>query len=173
MICDEDSFESYYSLYFDRFVSSLCGYFDGDQSVAEDVVQEGFIRAFKRWGSCRMEYPESRVAWLKKIMVNTARNKLKSDKRSLISYEENPTENREGLLQTTLSDFTPDERLEMDDLLETIASNYDAMNESFKTSIDMRLEGLSYEAISQSEGVAVTTIRSRVHRGNERLKRGV
>ena len=46
----------------------------GDKHTAQDIVQETFIRAYKKMDSFRGERPESEKAWLTRIAVNLCRD---------------------------------------------------------------------------------------------------
>src|SRR5450432_493071 len=55
---------------------------------AEDVLQEGFVKAFKRLNQYRHEGDLG--AWIRKVMVNTALNYLKKNRKyqSDLSFDE-------------------------------------------------------------------------------------
>jgi RNA polymerase sigma-70 factor (ECF subfamily) len=59
--------ESVHPLY--EFVSRRCG---GDRSLAEDVVQEAWLRAVVAWQNDG--FPETPIAWLKTVARNLLRN---------------------------------------------------------------------------------------------------
>ena len=57
-----------------------------DPHLAEDVVQESFIKAYERLNS--FEARASFKSWLFQIAVNTARNKLRSRREDTVSIDE-------------------------------------------------------------------------------------
>lgn len=59
--------ESVHPLY--EYVSRQCG---GDRSLAEDVVQETWLRAVVAWQ--KKGFPETPIAWLKTVARNLLRN---------------------------------------------------------------------------------------------------
>lgn len=59
--------ESVHPLY--EYVSRRCG---GDRSLAEDVVQEAWLRAVVAWE--KKGFPETPIAWLKTVAGNLLRN---------------------------------------------------------------------------------------------------
>lgn len=50
----------------------------GDPHLAQDVVQETFLRAYRRMDTLRGERPESERAWLCRITVNLCRDQQRS-----------------------------------------------------------------------------------------------
>ena len=56
----------------------LCTGLLHDPMLAQDVVQETFIRAYKNMGSFRGERTQSEKAWLTRIAVNLCRDQLRS-----------------------------------------------------------------------------------------------
>jgi len=70
--------ECIYRLYADA-AYSLALRLTGRPADAEDVVQEGFVKAFERIGSYRGEAPFG--AWLKRLMVNAAIDRLRHERR--------------------------------------------------------------------------------------------
>jgi RNA polymerase sigma-70 factor (ECF subfamily) len=59
--------ESVHPLY--EYVSRRCG---GDRGLAEDVVQETWLRAVVTWK--KKGFPETPIAWLKAVAMNLLRN---------------------------------------------------------------------------------------------------
>ena len=52
----------------------ICAILLDDRHLAQDIVQETFIRAYKKMDSFRGERPESEKAWLTRIAVNLCRD---------------------------------------------------------------------------------------------------
>ena len=66
---DVDDFDDFYASQFQPLTVQLYAYF-GDRHEAQDVVQEAFCRAFKRWRDVsRYEDP---VAWVRRVAWNLA-----------------------------------------------------------------------------------------------------
>ena len=55
-------------------LTGTCTVLLGDRHLAQDIVQETFIRAYKKMDSFRGERPESEKAWLTRIAVNLCRD---------------------------------------------------------------------------------------------------
>ena len=59
-------------------LAGLCTALLGDHMLAQDVVQETFIRAYKHMDSLRGENEKSEKAWLTRIAVNLCRDQQRS-----------------------------------------------------------------------------------------------
>ena len=57
-------------------LTGTCTVLLGDRHLAQDIVQETFIRAYKKMDSFRGERPESEKAWLTRIAVNLCRDEM-------------------------------------------------------------------------------------------------
>lgn len=54
----------------------LCFLYLHDEALADDAVQETFLKAYQAWGSYRNEASEK--TWLTRIAINTCKNMLRS-----------------------------------------------------------------------------------------------
>jgi RNA polymerase sigma-70 factor (ECF subfamily) len=71
-VADEPAFEELYGACHRRLVAELT-LLTGSRQVAEDVVQEAFVRAYARWSHVvRCDQPD---AWVRKVAVNLARSR--------------------------------------------------------------------------------------------------
>ena len=57
----------------------VCALMLGDRDLAQDIVQETFIRAYQRLDGFRGARPESERAWLTSIAVNLCKNERKKN----------------------------------------------------------------------------------------------
>lgn len=58
-------------------LAAVCALMLGDRDLAQDIVQETFIRAYQRLECFRGERQESERAWLTSIAVNLCKNERK------------------------------------------------------------------------------------------------
>lgn len=74
--------------HFAAFMYGVCYRYTKSAADAEDILQEGFVKVFNNLHRYRHE--GELAAWMRKIMVNTALNYLKQNKKysSELSYEE-------------------------------------------------------------------------------------
>ena len=133
-----------------------------DRAEAEDAAQEAFLRAFRRASSYRGEGPVG--AWLCRIAVRAAHDALRraGRQRRLIEVAKQP-----GDVQAEAGSVDPEEELrkrtEMDSALRTLpADEREAL-------VLKEVAGMTYREISESCGVPLGTVQSRIHRARQRL----
>lgn len=143
--------------------------FVGDRETAEDIVQETFLRAFRRHKDYKAIANFS--TWLFTIAGNLAKSELRRRKRwrffSLNWDEESET----GF---DLPDETrrPDTVAETSMTDELIQKAIESLPFNYRRVIVLRdVEGMSYQEISRVVGRPVGTVKSRVNRARLRLQR--
>ena len=136
----------------------------GDRSIAEELAQEIFVRAYTNLSKFRFE--AAFATWLTRIALNHTnsylsskrhRQRLKSesfdqgnhDRGSEVSMEQRDTENKIGEFRKALARLTPK-------LRDTITL--------------CGLEGKSYEDAAQVLGIPIGTVRSRLNKARLILK---
>lgn len=125
---------------------------------AEEVMQEGFVKVFRHLGSFKNEGDPG--AWIRKIMVNTALDYLKKNKKySLnLSYEETPLH--------LVSDENPEVRLHRKELASLIRQ----LPTGYQTIFNLHaVEGYSHVEIAGMLGIADSTSRSQYARARSLL----
>lgn len=138
---------------------------------AEDLVQEAFIKAFGALKSYRFEYRFS--TWLYKIAANCAIDYLRKKKIDAMSIDR-PVTTSDGEVQVELADWTynPEETLYRQRQRISIAEAIDALPEKYREVIVMRhTEDLAYDEIANKLGVPVGTVKARIFRARELLKK--
>lgn len=138
---------------------------------AEDLVQEAFIKAFGALKSYRFEYRFS--TWLYKIAANCAIDFLRKRKIDAMSLDR-PMETADGAVQVELADWTynPEETLYKHRQQVSIAAAIEALPEKYKEVILMRhRDDLPYSEIADRLGVPVGTVKARIFRARELLKK--
>src|SRR6188508_722654 len=71
-----------------------------DQTEAEDVAQEAFVKAYRALGSFRGD--SAFYTWLYRIAVNTARNAIASRQRRPLDYETELSESEQSALASKM-----------------------------------------------------------------------
>ena len=136
-----------------------------DQSEAEDVVQETFIKAYRALRHFRGE--SAFYTWLYRIGINTAKNFLATQGRRTPTSTEIDAEQAESMGEgEQLRDMnTPESMLASKQIAQTVNAAMDALPLDLRTAIALReIEGLSYEEISAIMACPIGTVRSRIFR---------
>ena len=167
---DYQAFDLLVLKYQSRLISTAFK-FAKDLQIAEDIVQDSFIKAFKALESFRED--SSFYTWIYRITVNTSKNFLVSKKRKSellnsdlseeASYEIEPVET-----------YSPEDLLQATQLKKVITETVDQLGEDTRTALTLReLDGLSYEQIADVVNCPVGTVRSRIFRGREVIDKAI
>ncbi len=87
--------EQIYDLYSGAMLG-ICMRYAKDKSEAEDILQEGFIKVFTKIGLYDFNTVNSFSAWMKRIIVNTALNYIRDNKKHNI-FSDIDEENTDAL----------------------------------------------------------------------------
>ena len=137
---------------------AVCLQYSGNDDEAKDILQEGFIKVFKNLNNYRFEGDLG--AWIRRIMVNTSLNYLKTNQKyntSLFFTEE---------YLHPVSDQSPDLRLHakaIADLVRQLPQGYQVIFNLYA------IEGYSHVEIGEILGIAPATSRSQYSRARSLL----
>jgi RNA polymerase sigma-70 factor (ECF subfamily) len=142
----------------------------GDRDEALDLSQEVFLRVFRT--ITRFRGQSSLRTWIYRIAVNQARNRHRFWRRrhraeqvSLDAHVETHGELLSG------GETGPDRVLAQKELARRLQHALDALPFDQRTAIVLReVDGLSYEEIAYSLGIAVGTVKSRLTRARQTLR---
>ena len=136
-----------------------------DVQIAEDVVQDSFIKAYKALESFRED--SSFYTWIYRITVNTSKNFLVSKKRKSELLNSDLSEEASYEIEP-IETYSPEDLLQATQLKKVITETIDQLGEDTRTALTLReLDGLSYEQIADVVNCPVGTVRSRIFRGRE------
>lgn len=130
-----------------------------DIHLAEDVMQDAFIKAFKNIESYKEEV--SFGAWLKRIVINQSIDQLKKNKLSMVSINEE------------VMNFTEDDSWEVEDEVtsEMVIEAIEKQKEKYRLVLTLYLiEGYDHNEISQILGITEVTSRTHLMRGKKLVK---
>jgi len=169
-LVDED-IESY-SILVDRYKNRLLNFvyrFVKDFDVAEDIVQETFLRVYRKRHNYKAIANFS--TWLFTIAGNLAKSELRRRKRwkffSLDAYNDN-----EKKFELPDNGIKPDRAASVSILDENIQNAIDKLQDKYKESLILRdIEGMSYKQIADITRVPVGTVKSRVNRARKKLRK--
>ena len=142
-----------------------------DHNEALDLSQEVFLRVFRTIHNFRGQ--SSLRTWIYRIVVNQARNRQRWWRRrhrsQQISLDQHIRDH--GDVPEANEGGSPDRLLGRTRLAERIRVALDRLPFDQKTAIVLReIDGLSYEEIGFSLGIAVGTVKSRLARAREGLR---
>jgi RNA polymerase sigma-70 factor (ECF subfamily) len=148
-----------------------------DPADAPDVVQEVFLKIFRNIGSFRRD--SSLKTWIYRIAVNEARNQRRwfsRHRRQEVGLDADP-DNTNGYTHG-YQDWLPDPGRspfdvavdrETEALIEAALAK---VNPTFRAALVLReMEGLTYEEIGEILEISLGTVKSRILRGRDSLRK--
>jgi RNA polymerase sigma-70 factor (ECF subfamily) len=143
----------------------------GDHNEALDLSQEVFLRVFRTIHGFRGQ--STLRTWIYRIVVNQARNRQRWWRRrhraQQVSLDEHMRDHGDFPEQNDLG--SPDRVLGRKELADRIRVALDLLPFDQKTALVLReIDGLSYDEIGFSLGIAVGTVKSRLARAREALR---
>jgi len=146
--------------------------FMGNHADAGDLAQEAFIRVFQALSSFRGD--SSFATWIYRIASNVCRDELRKQQRQKkVSLDEMISQNGGSPLLVS-GDPSPQEQLERIELRDQVQRHLNELSGDHRLILVMRdIQGLSYEEIASALDCSVGTIKSRLSRARQALKRKV
>lgn len=163
-----DAFEKIVERHKNRLYSFVYR-FVGDRETAEDILQETFLRAFRR----RKDYRSiaNFSTWLFTIAGNLAKSELRRRKRWRF-FSLNWDEESETGIEIPDESQRPDTVTEASIADRQIQEAIQSLPASYRKVILLRdVEGMSYQEIAGIVGRPVGTVKSRVNRARLRLQK--
>jgi RNA polymerase sigma-70 factor (ECF subfamily) len=161
---DYQAFDLLVLKYQSRLISTAFK-FVKDLQIAEDLVQDSFIKSFKSIGSFRED--STFYTWIYRITVNTSKNYLVSKKRKDELLQTDISKEENHVIEPIDKD-TPENFFYANQLHKIIIESLNRLGEDTKTALTLReFDGLSYEQIAEVVNCPVGTVRSRIFRGRE------
>jgi len=153
-----------------RMVVHLAMNLLGDRDEALDLSQEVFLRVFRTIH--RFRGHSSLRTWIYRIAVNQARNRHRFWRRrhrhDQVSLDEHLATHGDWL---SGGDVTPERELARKELADQLWTALGHLPFDQRTAIVLReIDGLSYEEIAYSLGVAIGTVKSRLTRARQALR---
>jgi RNA polymerase sigma-70 factor (ECF subfamily) len=144
---------------------------------AEDLVQETYLRAYRGFGW--FQEGTNLKAWLYRILTNTFINSYRSKKRRPDETELDEVEDLYlyrrlgGLEAATMGRSAEDELMDWF-TEEEVKQAVEDLPEQFRLAVLLAdVEGFSYKEIAEILDIPIGTVMSRLHRGRNRLQKGL
>lgn len=159
---------------YERPVFSLIYRMVRDRTLAEDLAQEAFIRAFNAIGTYKTSYKFSN--WILKIANNHTIDHLRKRKLETVSIDGSPharttDEVTQSQVVIASSDETPAEYVEHRELGSQIEQAIAGLREEYRTVIVLRhVEGYAYDEIADIMELPLGTVKTYLHRARGELR---
>jgi RNA polymerase sigma-70 factor, ECF subfamily len=147
----------------------------GDAEEARDVAQETFLKAYRYIGTFRGECAVK--TWLYRMAVNQASNQRRWWRRrrkgETISLDA-PAGEASATIGDAIAggDLSPEQVALGRERQRLLMVALDSLKHDYRAAVVLRdIEELSYEEIGEALGVPVGTVKSRIARGREELRR--
>ncbi|RWP32066.1 MAG: RNA polymerase sigma factor [Mesorhizobium sp.] len=140
-----------------------------NDSEAEDIVQEAYVRAFAQLGDFRGE--SSLATWLSRIVINEALGRLRKRRRTvampqnlqaeIINFPLNPSDD-------------PERMMAQRQILELVERATDRLPDVYRTVFVARvIEGLSIDETAELLDVRPETVKTRLHRARALVRKAL
>ncbi len=143
-----------------------------DDSEAEDVVQEVYVKAFTALATFRGE--SSVATWLTRIALNEALGRRRQQRTTVdLTALDVPEQTSRQIIPfpTMRSDPNPEEATARHEIRQVLERAIDALAEPFRLVFVMRdVEGMSVEETAAQLGLRPETVRTRLHRARAQLR---
>jgi RNA polymerase sigma-70 factor (ECF subfamily) len=155
----------------ERMVYQLALHLLGDRDEALDLSQEVFFSVFRTIGNFRGQ--SALKTWIYRIVINQARNRQRwwrrRHKSEQVSLDQHVAAH--GDLRQPGEHTSPDRAYARKELAEKLWTALDRLPFDQRTVVVLReIDGLSYDDIAFSLGVAVGTVKSRLTRARQTLR---
>ena len=156
----------------ERMVFQLAFHLLGDRDEALDLSQEVFLRVFRTLRTFRGQ--SALRTWIYRIAINQARNRQRWWRRrrrsDQVQLEHHVLDH--GELPQLEDGDAPDRALHRQEIATRLWAALDALPFEQRTIIVLReIDGLSYDEIAESLNVAIGTVKSRLTRARQTLRR--
>ncbi|TIR00074.1 MAG: RNA polymerase sigma factor, partial [Mesorhizobium sp.] len=138
-----------------------------NDSEAEDIVQEAYVRAFAQLGDFRGE--SSLATWLSRIVINEALGRLRKRRRTVTM----PQSLQAEIIKFPLSD-DPERTMAQRQILELVERATDRLPDVYRTVFVARvIEGLSIDETAALLDVRPETVKTRLHRARALVRKAL
>jgi RNA polymerase sigma-70 factor (ECF subfamily) len=173
---DLDAFEELVA-HFERPVYSLCFRLLGDAEEARDAAQETFLRVYRGFLSFRGD--SGLKTWIYRIAINQAMNQQRwwrrrhRDETVSLELSRGESESTIGSL-LPCGTASPEQQAISNEREGRIMKALAEIKQEYRVALVLReIEELSYEEIGQALSISIGTVKSRIARGREELRRRI
>ena len=162
---DQQKFENIFNLHYEQLVRTAYGILS-DLEIAEDVVQEVFIKFWEKRGSLKIE--KTLEAYLKQAVIFRAIDHLRKAKK----LQEHITKHQHTSLQLSLQ--TPESELLSKENLQAIYNKIEDLPNKSKLIFKLnRFEQLTYPEIAEQLDMSIKSIEYHMSKALDLLRKSV
>jgi RNA polymerase sigma-70 factor (ECF subfamily) len=147
----------------------------GNDSEAEDIVQETYVRAFAHLREFRGD--ASLSTWLSRIAINEALGRVRSARRLADHFADHDAGVEKAAEAEVIpfplnADFDPERNVAQRQIVQLVEAAIDALPDDFRTVFIARvIEGLSIEETAELLGIVPETVKTRLHRARVLIRK--
>lgn len=167
---DQNAFADIVSLYQHKLYQ-VCYRMLGNKQEAEDIAQEAFVRAYTNLHTFDQKRKFS--TWLYRIGTNLCIDRIRKKKPDYyLDAEVTGTEGLDLYSQIASDDQLPEETIEQMELQDRIQYEIGRLPDKYRTVVVLKyIEELSLQEISEILDMPLGTVKTRIHRGREALRK--
>ncbi|MBE6992168.1 MAG: sigma-70 family RNA polymerase sigma factor [Ruminococcaceae bacterium] len=167
---DTDAFEQLVEMHSDR-IYSIALRMVGNPTDAEDLAQEAFLRIWRGLEGFNMDSKFS--TWAYRLTTNVCIDFLRKEKKNNnVSLFTEDDDGEESELEIADERYSPQQKLEQDQLRQTVDRAMNSLDPQYRQILTLReLGGLSYDEIAQQLGLKEGTVKSRIARAREQMRK--
>jgi len=156
----------------EKFIYNIAWRIMGNAEDAKDISQEAAIKIYRNLSTCTST--EHLRAWIARVVHNTCMDELRRRKnKTALSYDA-MMETEDGEIEHQIADNTegPEAALLRKEMGGQIGQALQHLSEGHRALIILRdVNGLSYEEIAEITSTPLGTVKSRISRGRNNLKK--
>ncbi|WCK54804.1 RNA polymerase sigma factor SigW [Aneurinibacillus sp. Ricciae_BoGa-3] len=167
---DREAFAELVDLYKDR-VYRIAYRMLGNKQEAEDVAQETFLKVYANIQSYDPNYKFS--TWIYRIASNLCIDQIRKRKQTFsLDAEVTGSDGLDWHDRLPDANQGPEETVITDELQEEVQSAIMKLSPNYRAIMILRyIEDLSLQEISEAISLPISTIKTRIHRGREALRK--
>lgn len=141
----------------------------GDRAETEDALQEAYLRAWN--GREGLRDPAAARAWVYSIVRHVAQNRVRGrSRREAREVHGDPEQLRRLAEFLGSEDTSPEQRAVASQMGEVVMEVILTLKDKHRVVLLLRaVDGMSYDELSETLGVPVGTVESRLHRARQEL----
>lgn len=167
---DQQAFAELVDLYQDKLYHMAHRMLNNRQE-AEDIVQDTFLRVYKNLD--RFDETLKFSTWIYRIATNLCIDRLRKRKPAFsLDAESQEYEGLDGYSMIPSDNRTPESELILSDTQRILHQAMESLPPKYKSVMMLRyIQDMSLQEVGDILGMPVTTIKTRVHRGREFLRK--